>query len=412
MTPILPVNSSFAPSSFVPAFAPANQPAQPATAKTPEQSGHIFQPLPARDGTEKHRAQLDALLDLCVERRASDMHLTGGVEPYFRIDNALLPIGGQPLSPHDVEQMAESLMTDHQHRVFAEKQSLDLAFFSPEKARFRVNIFRQRGSVAMAFRRLDDNFKTFSELNLPPQLGELGNFPYGLVLVTGPTGSGKSTTLATIIHQINLTRNCHVITIEDPIEYVHKNINSLIRQRELFCDVPSFASALRAALREDPDVILVGEMRDFETIQAAIIAAETGHLVFSTLHTGDCVGSISRMVSVFGADEQIAVREQLSRTLRAVVSQKLVRRADGKGRVPAVEIMLVNPAIANLIRLGDQRQIYSVMQTGSDDGILILDQALAYLTAAGLVTREEALHWSRDPSVFESRLRMAQKRGG
>ena len=410
MTPILPVNSSFAPSSFVPVVAPP----KPAAAPTnlPEQSGHIFQPLPARPGTEQYRAQLDALLDLCVERRASDVHLTGGVLPYFRIDNALVPIGDQAFSPHEVEQMAESLMTDHQHRVFQDKQSLDLAFFTPGKTRYRVNIFRQRGSVAMALRRLDDEFKTLVQLNLPPQLGELGNFPYGLVLVTGPTGSGKSTTLATIIHQVNLTRNCHVITIEDPIEYVHKNLKSLVRQRELFCDVPTFASALRAALREDPDVILVGEMRDFETIQAAIIAAETGHLVFSTLHTGDCVGSISRMVSVFPSDEQVAVREQLSRTLRAVVSQRLIRRADGKGRVPAVEIMRVNPAIANLIRLGDQRQIYSVMQTGSEDGILILDQALAYLTAGGLITREEALHWSRDSSVFESRLRMAQKRGG
>jgi len=409
MTPILPISASFAPSSFTPVVGPTTRQAA-APSALPEQSGHIFQPLPARPGTEQYRAQLDALLDLCVERRASDVHLTGGVLPYFRIDNALVPIGDQSLSSHDVEQMAESLMTDHQHRVFQEKQSLDLAFFTPSKTRYRVNIFRQRGSVAMALRRLDDEFKTLVQLNLPPQLGELGNFPYGLVLVTGPTGSGKSTTLATIIHQVNLTRNCHVITIEDPIEYVHKNLKSLVRQRELFCDVPTFASALRAALREDPDVILVGEMRDFETIQAAIIAAETGHLVFSTLHTGDCVGSISRMVSVFPSDEQVAVREQLSRTLRAVVSQRLIRRADGKGRVPAVEIMLVNPAIANLIRLGDQRQIYSVMQTGSDDGILILDQALAYLTAGGLITREEALHWSRDSSVFESRLRMASKR--
>ncbi len=264
----------------------------------------------------------------------------------------------------------------------------------------------------MALRRLDDEFRTLTQLNLPPQLGELGSFPYGLVLVTGPTGSGKSTTLATIIHQVNLTRQCHIITIEDPIEYVHKNIKSLVRQRELFCDVPTFASALRAALREDPDVILVGEMRDFETIQAAIIAAETGHLVFSTLHTGDCVGSISRMVSVFPSDEQVAVREQLSRTLRAVVSQRLIRRADGKGRVPAVEIMRVNPAVANLIRIGDQRQIYSVMQTGAEDGMLILDQALAYLTAGGLITHDEALNWSRDPNVFESRLKMAQKRAG
>ncbi|MFN0017528.1 MAG: type IV pilus twitching motility protein PilT [Pirellulaceae bacterium] len=389
MTPILPVDSSFVPTAYVPAVHATNRPA------------------PA---TFVGRGQLDALLHLSLDRRASDLHLTGGMLPYLRIDNGLVPIGDQPLSAPDVEQMAESLMTDHQRRVFAEKQSLDLAFFTPSQTRFRVNIFRQRGCVAMAFRRLDDEFKTLVQLNLPPQLGELGNFPYGLVLVTGPTGSGKSTTLATIIHQINLTRNCHVITIEDPIEYVHRNIHSLVHQRELFCDVPTFASALRAALREDPDVILVGEMRDFETIQAAIIAAETGHLVLSTLHTGDCVGSISRMVSVFPSDEQVAVREQLSRTLRAVVSQRLIRRMDGKGRVPALEIMRVNPAIANLIRLGDQRQIHSVMQTGSDDGMLILDQSLASLTAGSLISKAEALHWCREPSVFEARLRMSSKR--
>jgi twitching motility protein PilT len=408
MTPILPVDSSFVPTAYLPAVSAMNRPAPAASAS--QLVDPIFEPLPARAGTEKYRAHLDAILSLCVEHGASDVHLTGGMLPYFRIDNGLVPIGDLPLSAQDVEQMAESLMTDHQHRVFAEKQSLDLAFFTTERTRFRVNIFRQRGSVAMAFRRLDDEFKTLVHLNLPPQLGELGDFPYGLVLVTGPTGSGKSTTLATIIHQINLTRNCHIITIEDPIEYVHRNGKSLIHQRELFCDVPTFASALRAALREDPDVILVGEMRDFETIQAAIIAAETGHLVFSTLHTGDCVGSISRIVSVFPSDEQVAVREQLSRTLRAVVSQRLIRRLDGKGRVPAIEIMRVNPAIANLIRLGDQRQIYSVMQTGSDDGMLILDQALACLTAGSLISKVEALNWCRDSSVFEARLRMAQKR--
>ncbi|MCE9524914.1 MAG: type IV pilus twitching motility protein PilT [Planctomycetales bacterium] len=410
MTPILPVDSSFAPTAYVPAVNATSRLAPSASADAFQQTGHIFQPLTARAGTEHHRVQLDALLNLCVERRASDVHLTGGMLPYFRIDSGLVPIGDLPLSAHDVEQMAESLMTDHQHRVFAEKQSLDLAFFTSGMTRFRVNIFRQRGCVAMAFRRLDDVFKTLAQLNLPPQLGELSDFPYGLVLVTGPTGSGKSTTLATIIHQINSNRNCHIITIEDPIEYVHRNNKSLVHQRELFCDVPTFASALRAALREDPDVILVGEMRDFETIQAAIIAAETGHLVFSTLHTGDCVGSISRMVSVFPSDEQVAVREQLSRTLRAVVSQRLIRRMDGKGRVPAVEIMRVNSAIANLIRLGDQRQIYSVMQTGSDDGMLILDQGLANLTVAGLISKDEAFIWCRDSSVFEARLRMAQKR--
>lgn len=403
MTPILPVASSFAPSPFGP-------PPVHVSNQLLQAGPTILPTVPAQPEVARQLTPLDCLLDLCEDWRASDVHLTAGVVPYFRIDNGLVPIGNQPLTSDDVEHMANSLMTELQRRVFAEKHSLDLAFFARNQTRFRVNIFRQRGSVAMALRRLDDEFKTLVQLNLPPQLAELADFPYGLVLVTGPTGSGKSTTLATIIHQINLTRNCHIITIEDPIEYVHKNNKSLVHQRELFCDVPTFASALRAALREDPDVILVGEMRDFETIQAAIIAAETGHLVLSTLHTGDCVGSISRMVSVFPSDEQNAVREQLSRTLRAVVSQRLIRRCDGKGRVPAIEIMRVNPAIANLIRLGDQRQIYSVMQTGSDDGMLILDQALAYLTAGGLISKDEALHWCRDQSVLETRLRMAGQR--
>src|SRR5678815_4106820 len=224
MTPILPIDSSFAPAGFAPVVVP---PAKTAAG------------IPIRAGKESHRAQLDALLELGVQQQASDVHLTGGDIPYFRICNSLTQVGDRPLSAHDVEQMAESLMTDHQARVFAEKQSLDLAFFTPSRFRFRVNIFRQRGSVAMAFRRLDENFKSLEELHLPPQLAELGNFPYGLVLVTGPTGSGKSTTLATILHQINLTRQCHIITIEDPIEFVHHNINSLVHQRELFCDVPT-----------------------------------------------------------------------------------------------------------------------------------------------------------------------------
>ena len=375
-------------------------------------SGGLFQTVVIRPGLEAARKLLDELLLVCHQRQASDIHLTSGVRPYLRIDSGLIPFGERAYSPAEVEAMAHSLMTDQQQRVLEEKLSLDLAFFDEHGIRYRVNVFRQRGTVALAMRRLDDEFRTLNQLNLPPQLADLGNFPFGLVIVTGPTGSGKSTTLATILHQINCSRACHIITIEDPIEFVHQNRQSLVQQRELFTDVPTFGSALRAALREDPDVILVGEMRDFETIQAAIIAAETGHLIFSTLHTGDCVGSISRMVSVFPADEQTAVREQLSRTLRAVVSQRLIRKADGKGRVPAIEIMRVNPAVANLIRLGDQRQIYSVMQTGAEDGMLVLEQALAYLVAGGLVTRAEALNWARDPGVFDSRLRLAQSRGG
>jgi len=307
--------------------------------------------------------------------------------------------------------MAAGLMTEAQRRVFAEQQQLDLAFFSADHTRYRVNVYQQRGVTALAIRRLDDEFRDLVSLNLPPQLADLAEFPYGLVIVTGPTGSGKSTTLASIIHQINSTRACHIITIEDPIEHVHKSLRSLMHQRELHCDVPSFASALRAALREDPDVLLVGEMRDLDTMRAAITAAETGHLVFSTLHTGDVVGSIGRMVGSFPADEQPMVRDQLSRVLRAVVSQRLLRRHDGQGRVPVVEIMRVNSAIANLIRLGDMRQGVSIISSSADEGMLLLEQSLAYLTAAGIIAREEALIWCRDIGVFESRLKSLSQRG-
>ncbi len=352
------------------------------------------------------------ILDLCVELQASDIHLTSGVPPYMRLRNEIQAVSEEPLSPFLVEQIAMSLLTDTQRQVFNEQHSIDFAFFSEQGTRFRVNVFRQRGTVALCIRRLDEEFRTFDELTLPPQLSTLAGYAHGLVLVTGPTGSGKSTTLATIINQINETRAAHIITIEDPIEYVHGNKRSLVRQRELHCDVLSFADAVRSSLREDPDVILVGEMRDRETMRAAIMAAETGHLVFSTLHTGDVVGSISRMISVFPAEEQDAVRNQLSRVLRAVVSQRLVHRASGRGRVPAVEIMFVTSAIQNLIRIGDLQQIYSTMQTGNADGMLLLEQSLANLQAYGLIGRDEALQLVRDQNIFETRLRIVQQTRG
>lgn len=350
------------------------------------------------------------LLAACKLRHASDIHLTGGERAYYRINNEVLPAGEQVFSNEQVAQMAAALMTEAQRRIFQEHQQLDLAFFSDDQTRYRVNAYRQRGVTALAIRRLDDEFRALTDLNLPAQLGELGDFPFGLVIVTGPTGSGKSTTLASIIHQINCTRACHIITIEDPIEHVHRNQRSLVHQRELHCDVPSFASALKAALREDPDVLLVGEMRDLDTIRAAITAAETGHLVFSTLHTGDVIGSIGRMVGAFPADEQPMIRDQLSRVLRAVVSQRLLRRKDGQGRIPVIEIMRVNSALANLIRLGDMRQGISIITSGAEDGMLLLEQSLAYLTAADLISRDEAARWCRDLNVFESRVKVLTQR--
>jgi twitching motility protein PilT len=260
----------------------------------------------------------------------------------------------------------------------------------------------------MALRRLANEFRNFDDLYLPPQLSRLAEFHNGLVLITGPTGSGKSTTMATIIDKVNCGRHAHIITIEDPIEFIHANKKSLVRQRELHCDVLTFADAVRAALREDPDVLLVGELRDMETMRAAVTAAETGHLVLSTLHTNDVVGTVSRVIGVFPSNEQESVRNQLARTLRAVVSQRLVHQTNGKGRVPAVEVMFVTPAISNLIRTGALEQIYSMMQTGKEDGMLLLEQSLASLFAHGLISEDDAMRLTRDPNIFESRLKVIQ----
>ncbi len=350
------------------------------------------------------RNRFHAILDTSVELQASDIHITSGVPPYMRLQGAMKPTTTEPMSADEVEQMAMGLMSEEQRAIFAREHTLDFAFFSENGTRFRVNVFRQRSTIAMAIRRLDDEFRSVDELTLPPQVLSIADFHHGLVLVTGPTGSGKSTTLATIIDKINATHPKHIITIEDPLEFIHANKMSLVRQRELHCDVPSFHEAVRASLREDPDVLLVGELRDLPTMRAALTAAETGHLVFSTLHTNDVVGTVSRMIGVFSAEEQDAIRNQLSRVLRAVVSQRLLKRAEGGGRVPAVEIMFVTPAISNNIRRGELEQIYSLMQTGNKEGMLLLEQSLANLHAFGLISQEEALSLVRDQSIFESRL--------
>lgn len=358
---------------------------------------------------EAARRKFSETLQLCEKLGASDIHLTSGVPTYMRVRGEVLPVSEEVITPFALEHMALSMMSDHQRSVFAKSLSIDFAFFADSGVRYRANVFRQRGTVAMAIRRLDNVFRTFDDLLLPPAMAQLSEFLYGLVLVTGPTGSGKSTTLATLLHDINLTRSCHIITIEDPLEFIHENKKALVRQRELYSDVPSFADAIRAALREDPDVLLVGEMRDVETIRAAMIAAETGHLVFSTLHTNDVVSSISRVLSVFPSEEQEAVRDQLSRVLRAVVAQRMVHRQDNHGRVPVVEILRTNPAVSNLIRTGDLEQIYSIMQTGSNDGMLLLEQSLATLLAHSLISRDDALRLARDPRILESRLRRLQE---
>lgn len=353
----------------------------------------------------ERRIGLEMILTECSRSGASDVHLTSGQPVYFRVNDHVVQSKNLLLSADDVDAITHALLSDAQFAVYDQQRQLDLAFSAHDGTRYRVNLYRQRGQTALAIRRLDNAFSDLNQLHLPPHLIELGNFPYGLVIVTGPTGSGKSTTLASILHHINCTRPCHIITIEDPIEHLHANRQALVHQRELHVDVVDFASALKAALREDPDVLLVGEMRDLETMRAALTAAETGHLVLSTLHTGDAPGAVGRMVGSFPADEQPMVRDQLSRVLRAVVSQRLIRKKDGQGRVPAVEIMRVNSALSNLIRTGDMRQALSIIQSGADDGMLLLEQSLALLTAADFISREEALRWCRDVNIFESRMK-------
>ena len=356
---------------------------------------------------------LRGVLSRAAELGVSDIHLSVLAPVYFRRYGALEAVSGEdPLTRDQVDAVVAALLSDSQRQTFEETKSVDLAFqLEDPPGRYRINVFYERGRPALSVRRLDDQFRTLSELHLPNQLSELVSLRDGLVLVTGPTGSGKSTTLATMINQINHERSAHVVTIEDPIEYEHGNVRSLVRQRELHSDVRSFAEAVRASLREDPDVILVGEMRDAETARAAITAAETGHLVFSTLHTGDTVGAISRLLGIFPAEEQDAVRHELSLVLRSVVAQRLVRSVDQESRYPAVEILNINNAVANLIRLRKFEQIYSAIESGSAQGMQTFDQSLADLVASGRLTESDGRSHSRNVAAFEAALVSGRGRG-
>jgi len=347
------------------------------------------------------RKALDGLLDLMVARRASDMHLSEGCVPYLRVEGVLRPLDEKP--DYSVRDLACSIVSERQRRIFDELQSLDFAY-SRRQTRYRINVFQERGQVAVAIRRLENEFRTLDEWGLPLQLASFADLRDGLVIVTGPTGSGKTTTLATLIHEINLNRSCHIVTIEDPLEYVHDNIHSLVHQREVHTDVPDFASAVRASLREDPDVILVGEMRDAETARAAITAAETGHLVFSTLHTGDTVGAIDRLLGIFSGAEREAVAHQLSLALRAVVAQRLLPGLNHGARVPAVEILQVTKAVAHLVRVGKWEQIYSAIETGRAEGMRSFEQSLRELVENRLIAKEEAYRATRDPGLLEELL--------
>jgi len=348
--------------------------------------------------------EINGLLKMVIERNASDLHLKVKNPPILRINGHLTRVDLPPFEPAELQSLIESMLTDAQREAFRQELELDFGYGVPGLSRFRVNVFRQRGNIGAAIRAIPMQVPTIAELRLPAGVERFAELPRGLVLVTGPTGSGKSTTLAALINHINQHRACHVVTIEDPIEYLHHDQKSIIDQREVGSDTHSFAHALRHVLRQDPDVILIGEMRDLETIATAITAAETGHLVFATLHTQSAPQAVERIVDVFPPHQQEQVRMQLSLSLEGVLSQTLLPRRDGRGRVAAVEVMRMTPAVRNLIREGKTFQLPSAIQSGARDGMQTLNQALRRLVEEGLVTYEEAAARATNPQELDQLL--------
>jgi len=342
------------------------------------------------------------LLKFAVEKKASDMLLTVGSPPVYRIDGELIYTNARPLASESCKALVYSVLDDGQIARFEEDKELDFSFYLEEAHRFRGNVYMQRGSISAAFRLIPEHIPSLEELGLPPIIEEFTLTPMGLVLITGPTGHGKSTTQACMIDMINTKKRVHIITIEDPIEFVHKNKRSVIDQREVGHDTLSFAEALKHVLRQDPDVILVGEMRDLETISTALTAAETGHLVIATLHTNDAVQTINRLIDVFPSQQQSQIKAQFSLCLLAVVSQRLLPRADGKGRIVATEVMRNNPAVSHLIREGRIEGIYSVMETHAKEGMFVMDTSIKNLYMQGIITYEEAKLRMRNPQALEA----------
>lgn len=341
----------------------------------------------------------NSLLVEAMNRKASDLHITVGLPPILRINGWLTPVGTQKLTPEDTKGFASIMLSDDQSKKYESFGEIDLSYSVAGVGRFRVNVYKQRGSDAMALRAVGLKIPTLDDLGMPPILKELTRKERGLILVTGPTGSGKSTTLAAMIEQINRERNAHIITLEDPIEYLHKHGKCMINQREVGHDTKNYANALRAALREDPDIILVGEMRDLETISVAITAAETGHLVLSTLHTIGASKTIDRIVDVFPPYQQQQIKIQLSAVLEGVISQQLLEKADKSGRIAALEILVATPAIRNLIREGKTHQIDSSVQTGSKYGMKSMDMSLIELYRKGTITKDTLMTYSVDKEI-------------
>ena len=361
----------------------------------------------------ENRVNLHQLLKAMVEKGASDMHITAGAPPLLRIDGEVIPLKLPPLTPVDTKHLAYSIMTEEQKIAFEKDSELDLSFGVKNLSRFRGNIYLQRGAVAAAIRTIPFKILSYDELGLPAVIGDIANKPNGLVLVTGPTGSGKSTTLASIIDKINSEQRVHILTIEDPIEYLHPHKMAVVNQREIGADTASFKGALRYVLRQDPDVVLVGEMRDLDTIEAALTIAETGHLVFATLHTNGAVATINRIVDVFPAHQQDQVRNKLSFVLQGVITQQLMPRAGQPGRCLAMEILIPNAAIRNLIRENKIHQIYGSMQVGQDKhGMMTLNQSLMNLYLRRFISLEQALSQSNEAEELKGMIEQRAKAGG
>ena len=348
---------------------------------------------------------LELVLGEMFNREASDLYLTVGLPPVIRAKGSLTPLEGDRLSPDAVQKLVYSFLTDEQKESFEREWELDLSFGLEGKARIRANVFRQRGTVSAVLRMIPSKVPTFEELGLARVVNDIVNMPKGLVLVSGATGSGKSTTLASMIDFINEHEHLHILTIEDPIEFIHPHKNSIVNQREVGQDTESFSRALKYALREDPDVVLVGEMRDLETIESALIIAETGHLVFATLHTPDAIQAINRVIDVFPAHQQPQVRAQLSFVLQAVMCQQLIPLADGGGQAMCAEILMLTPAIRNMIREEKVHQVYSLMQTGTELGMQTMNQALHKLVRDRKISRDDAFSRSTDLNELENLLR-------
>ena len=349
--------------------------------------------------------RIEILLEEIVRKNASDLHLQVGLPPMMRVDGVLTPFSGyNQLNAEEVEQLVFAILDDDQRKILIKDKEFDFSFAFGDLGRFRVNAFHEKGNLAASLRLIPNQIKTINELGLPSVVQSFADYPRGLILVTGPTGSGKSTTLAALIDKINNEKAQHIITIEDPIEFTHKSKRSVIAQREVHYDTYSFSAALRSSLRQDPDVVLIGEMRDLETISAAITIAETGHLVFATLHTNAAAQSIDRMIDVFPPHQQPQVRSQLANILQGICAQRLVP-AIGGGRVVAAEIMVANPAIRNIIREGKTHQLDTVIQTGADQGMQTMDRTLVKMVQSGIITYDDAREFAVDLVEFERLMR-------